>query len=167
MMLYLKKLSLSDGEEIYQLLQEIGKNENGFYNPVFGMTYPQYQEWLAHEFAVDSGELEDWMVPQTSYWMYDDDIPVGYGRFRHTLNESLRRTSGHIGYAVAASKRGQGYGNEILSLLLEECRKLGLSQVQIAANADNIPSNCVIRKNGGVLERTENEENIYQIMLAE
>ena len=42
-MLYLKKLSLSDGIEVYQMLQEIDANDNGFHNKVCGMSYVQFR----------------------------------------------------------------------------------------------------------------------------
>lgn len=164
-MLYLKQLSLSDGKEIYSLLQEISSNDNGFHNPVFGMTYDQYLSWLAHEYAVDHGDLESWMVPQTTYWLYDGMTPVGYGRIRHYLNDSLKATSGHIGYAVAKSKRGNGYGNAILKLLIEKCKELGISKLQVGAKQDNIHSNKVIKRNGGILFRTEYGKNFYSIDL--
>lgn len=76
-MYVLKSLSLSDGRDIYEMLQEIGSNENGFHNKVNGMSFSQFKDWLAKEYAVDNGELEAWMVPQSSYWMYDGAIPVG------------------------------------------------------------------------------------------
>jgi predicted acetyltransferase len=33
--------------------------------------------------------LEPQYVPQTTYWLYIDGKPVGYGKLRHYLNESL------------------------------------------------------------------------------
>lgn len=164
-MVYLKKLSQTESQEIYQMLQEIALNDNGFHNKVYGMSLEQFDEWLAKECAMENGEIEDWMVPQTSYWMYDDEKTVGYGRFRHYLNESLRETGGHIGYAIRKTERGKGYGNQILGLLLEECRKQGLCEVQICANADNIPSNKVIQNNGRVLIRTDQNKDFYTVRL--
>ena len=164
-MVYLKNLSQTESQEIYQMLQEIALNDNGFHNKVYGMSLEQFDEWLAKECAMENGEIEDWMVPQTSYWMYDDEKTVGYGRFRHYLNESLRETGGHIGYAIRKTERGKGYGNQILGLLLEDCRKQGLCEVQICANADNIPSNKVIQNNGGVLIRTDQNKNFYTVRL--
>ena len=38
-MIELKKLSAEDGRDIYELLQEIPKEENGFGNNANGMTY--------------------------------------------------------------------------------------------------------------------------------
>ena len=162
-MLYLKKLSPTDGFEIYEMLQEIDGNDNGFHNKVCGMSFEQFNDWIKKEFSVDSGELEDWMVPQTSYWLYDDNKPVGYGRIRHYLNDKLAETSGHIGYAIRRTERNKGYGNKILSLLLEECKKLGIEKVQIGANTDNIASNKIILKHGGELIRTSNNKNFYHI----
>lgn len=164
-MLFLKKLSLNDGEKIYDMLQEIACNDNGFHNKVNGMTYKEFRKWLKKEYEVDNGKLKKWMVPQTSYWLYDGDLPVGYGRIRHYLNDSLEQTGGHIGYAIRNTKRGKGYGNAILTLLLEECENLNIGTVQIGANIDNIPSNKVILKHNGVLFRSSENKNFYHIYL--
>ena len=145
------------------MLQEIDANDNGFQNKVFSIKYDDYIKWLKNECAVDDGKLEDWMVPQSSFWMYDDDEPIGYGRIRHFLNDNLENTSGHIGYAIRKSRRGQGYGNKILKLLIDECMKLKINQIQIAANKNNILSNKVIIKNGGVLFKENKEKNFYHI----
>ena len=164
-MIFLKKLSLNDDEKIYDMLQEIACNDNGFHYKVNGMSYKEFKRGLKKEFAVDSGKFEKWMVPQTSYWLYDDDKPVGYGRVRHYLNDNLSQTGGHIGYAIRSSERGKGYGNTILTLLLEECKKLNIEKVQIGANVDNIPSNKVILKHNGILFRCSDNKNFYNIDL--
>lgn len=147
------------------MLQEIQKNDNGFHNKACGMNFAEFQKWLTKEYAYDCGILEDWMVPQSSYWMIEDDTPIGYGRIRHYLNDNLLENSGHIGYAVRKSQRCKGFGGQLLALLLEECRHLGLSEVQIGANADNIPSNKIIQRSGGTLIRTSNGKNFYRIIL--
>ncbi|WMJ23783.1 GNAT family N-acetyltransferase [Paludicola sp. MB14-C6] len=165
-MVYLKKLSLGDGIAIYNMLQEIVADDNGFHNKVYGMTFDEFKIWIAKEYSYDNGNLESWMVPQSSYWMYDDDVPIGYGRIRHYLNNNLKETSGHIGYAIAVSKRGRGYGNSILALLKEECVKLELEVIQIGAKAENSLSNKVILKNGGVFLRESHGKNFYSVNLS-
>lgn len=147
------------------MLQEIASNDNGFHNKVYGMSYYQFKEWLKREYSIDNGNLEDWMVPQTSYWLYDDKKPIGYGRIRHCLNDKLAETSGNIGYAIRCTEREKGYGIKILSLLLDECKKLNIKKVQIGANSDNIASNKIILKHGGVLVRSSNNKNFYHIDL--
>ena len=148
------------------MLQEISFNDNGFHNKVCGMSYEQFREWIKREYLFDTGNLEDWMVPQTSYWLYDDDKVIGYGRIRHYLNDKLIETSGHIGYAIRSTERGKGYGDRILSLLLEECKKLNISRVQIGTNSDNVASNKIILKHSGVLIRSSNNKNFYYIETA-
>ena len=165
MSIYLKKLSPEDGEELYEMLQDIGENENGFHNKAKGMTFSAFKEWLEKECAYDRGALEEWMVPQSSFWLFDDHRPVGYGRLRHCLNAFLKEHSGHIGYAVRQSARGKGYGTVLLVLLLEECKRLNIGEVQVGANADNAPSNKIIIKNGGRLVRVSAGKNFYKIDL--
>lgn len=163
--LHLRPLSPDDGRGIYLMLQQIASNDNGFHNPVCGMSWDEYGVWLRREYGYDTGALEDWMVPQSSYWLYDGDVPVGYGRLRHRLNAALEAHSGHIGYAIAAPYRGRGYGNALLELLLAEAKRLGLKWVQVGANADNVRSNRVICHAGGVLMRTDGGKNLYRIAL--
>ena len=98
MALYLKPLSTSDGKMIYDMLQEIEENDHGFMNEVNGLSYPDFARWLKRNEQFSEGiGLEEWMVPQTTYWMYHDQTPVGYGRIRHWLNEHLEERSGHLG----------------------------------------------------------------------
>lgn len=164
-MLYLKKISPGGNIEIYNMLQEIALNDNGFHNKAYGMSFIEFKLWLEKECKRDNGDLEEWMVPQTSYWLYEGEMPIGYGRLRHFLNDNLKANSGHIGYAIRSSERKKGYGTKILSLLLQECEKLDIKEVQIGTNCDNIASNKIIIKNGGKLLRTENNKNFYVINL--
>ena len=165
-MLYLRPLSKEDGQEVYAMLQEIGSNENGFHNDVFQMDYEGYRAWLHRQCELDRGiDMPDWMVPQSSYWLFDGDMPIGCGRLRHRLNESLSAASGHIGYAVRHTQRGKGYGTHILRLLMQEAQKLEIAQLQVSANADNLPSNKVILRCAGILFRTADGRNFYHIDL--
>lgn len=161
---YLRPLSENDGREIYDMLQGIEKEDNGFYNDVNGMPYEDYLSWLkANSGYSKSVGLKSWMVPQTTYWLYRGETPVGCGRIRHFLNDNLRAQSGHIGYAISRAYRGKGYGNEILKLLVPECGNLKIAVIQIGANKDNERSNKIILKNGGKLYKETGAKNIYTI----
>jgi len=163
-MLFLKKLSENDGAPIYDMLQGIDSNENGFHNKVKNMPYEQFAGWLRKHVDYSNGiGLLDWMVPETHFWLYYDKTPVGTGRIRHYLNESLKLDGGHIGYAISYPHRGKGYGNEILKLLLIEARKMGIQEVHIGANKDNERSNKVILANCGTMHRETDVKNYYII----
>lgn len=101
------------------------------------------------------------------YWLVDD----ARGRFlgeisvRHRLTEALRRYAGHIGYGVRASEQGKGYGTLMLKLALERARELGIKQVLITCDDDNMASARVIEKNGLALQdRIVNEVDGKQIV---
>ncbi len=90
-MIELKRLSPSDGIEIYDLLQSIPREENGLQNKVNGMTYEEYKQWLIGK-QVESeqeGIVDGWKVPSTTYWLYVDGVPVGFGNVRIYLTEAL------------------------------------------------------------------------------
>ena len=111
-------------------------------------------------------EYEKGKVPASTYFALDLDLNkmVGACNIRHYLNEDLRNGGGHIGDGVRPSYRGKGYGKEIVSLALEECKKLGIKEVLMSCNPDNIASKKTITSNGGVYERTilEDDELIEQ-----
>lgn len=161
-MLYLQPVSLTDGREFYDMLQHIGAKENGFLNSAYGIPYAEFPAYLARKVDMARGVgLEDWMVPAGTYWLMADGVPVGQGNLRHRLTDALRERGGHIGYAVADDQRGKGYGKELLRLLLEEARRMGITEeILVTVYPDNAASRRVAEANGGQLRR-ETEERVY------
>ena len=161
-MIELRKLSINDGQDVYNLLQEIPQSENNFGNSAYGLSYEEYQEWLIKKDNDDKqvGLVDGWRVPQTTYFLYVDGVPVGMGNLRHFLTDALLKMGGHIGYCIAPRYRGLGYGKEILRLLLIEARKLGLEKVLITADIGNHRSQNVAIANGGVVT-DKNEERVF------
>lgn len=151
----LKRLSVNDNREIYDLLQAIPRDENGFVNGVNGMSFDEFSHWLAREDANSrKTEIEDgWKVPQTTFWLYADGHPVGVGKIRHFLTDKLREEGGHIGYAVAPGERGKGYGKLLLCELLKEAKKRGIERALITVRNENIASIRTALANGGVIEK--------------
>jgi len=153
-MLFLRPASLTDGREVYDMLQRIPP-ENGFENSAFAMDIAGFPAWLARQVDMAHGiGLEDWQVPSSTYWLMDDGVPVGVGKLRHRLTDALREAGGHIGYAVDASRQGRGYGKALLRLLLEEARRMGITEdILVTVHTDNIPSRRVAEACGGQLRR--------------
>jgi predicted acetyltransferase len=78
---------------------------------------------------------------------------VGRASIRHTLNDVLLRIGGHIGYVVVPEFRRQGHATAILRLALQLAHdRLGLDQVLVTCDDDNIGSIKTIERNGGMLE---------------
>jgi len=42
----LRKLSPDDGRDVYDMLQELPRDENGFINGCNGKTYDEFKKWL-------------------------------------------------------------------------------------------------------------------------
>ncbi len=157
MKLKIKKLSIHDGEDIYQMLQNIPANENGFINSVNGKSYQEYKEWLigAMENSLQEGVIDGWRVPQTTYWLYGDGKPVGYGKIRHFLTDYLLADGGNVGYAIIPSARNKGLGKIFLKLLIRESELLGVERVLLTIKEENKASLAVALANGGIVEKTE------------
>lgn len=156
--LFIQQLSISDGKEIFDMLQRIGPSENAFNNEVNGMSYKQYQEWLRKMDAWSRGEqLPDGYVKQWTYWLIDSDKAVGYGKLRERVTEASKKFGGNIGYAIDPLCRGKGYGNSLFELLLLEAKRKRIIEVYSTVEKFNYSSKKVHEKCGG---RLINEDEI-------
>lgn len=158
-------LSSADGQAVYDMLQEIPADENGYVNRVNGMSYEEYKAWLAREEAnARKTEIEDgWKVPQSTYWLYVDGRPIGQGRIRHFLTDALREAGGNIGYVVRPTSRGKGYGTILLRELMKEAAKLGIERALVTVHNDNPASIRVAMKNGGKLEKVTDARHLIWV----
>ena len=150
-MIELRKLSINDGLDVYNMLQDIPLDENGYHNSANGITYEEYKEWLVkkEKDANQVGIIDGWRVPQTTFVLYVEGVPVGYGSIRHFLTDALREVGGHIGYCISPLYRKKGYGKEILKRLIIEARAMGIKDILVTTNLDNYASQKVIIANGG------------------
>jgi len=101
-------------------------------------------------------------LPSYRRWIWDDGF-CGSVDFRwQPGTEALPlHCLGHVGYAVVPWKRGRGYATRALALLLPEARKEGLSYVELTTDLDNVGSQKVIIKNGGVLVKRFRKDPAY------
>jgi predicted acetyltransferase len=164
MKIELRKLSKNDGIDIYNMMSSFDANENGFMNPIFGMNYEEYKSWLLTGLNQSKGiGLENGFVPQTIYWLFINDTPVGAGKLRDYLTESLRKHGGHIGYGIISSERKKGYGNIMLKELLKKAGEKNINDVLVTCSKDNFASRKIIENNNGKMECETNEKCLYWI----
>lgn len=164
-MIELKKLSPDDGMDVYAMLQEIPKEENGLVNSGNGLSFAEYKDWLKKKCAESeqTGLVDGWKVPSTTYWLYVDGKPAGFGAVRHFLTDALRKAGGNIGYGIAPRHRGKGYGKKLLGLLLEEARRMGMDRALVTIRLDNGASKAVALANGGVVTEQTDERILVWI----
>ena len=163
----IRKLTIHDGWDIYEMLQELPADENGFVNSVHGKTYDEYQAWLqgAARNAEQSGIIDGWKVPGTTFWLFENGKPVGFGKVRHFLTDALREHGGNVGYAIRPSARGRGLGRKFLALLMVESKKLGVDQLLLTIQNQNAPSIRVALANGGCVEKVTADRHYIWIDL--
>lgn len=155
MFLEIRKLSIDDGHDIYEMLQELPADENGFINSVKGKTFDEYKEWLKQS-AQDSeqtGIVDGWRVPQTTFWLFENSTPVGVGKVRHFLTEALLEDGGNAGYSIRPSARNRGLGKKLLSFLIDESKEIGIEKLLLTIRNYNEPSLHVALANGGKIEK--------------
>lgn len=163
-MVELRELSIDDGQKVYDMLQDIGQEENGFQNKVKGLTYEKFKEYLKTNLDHSKGiNLPEDYVPQTIYWAYDQERPVGMAKLRHYLNDKLKKEGGHASYAVRESERKKGYGKVILKELIKKAKAQGLKEILLTCEDDNTASRKIIEANGGKLDKIIDDECLYWI----
>lgn len=154
MCLEIRKLSIDDGCDIYEMLQELPAEENGFINSVNNKTYDEYKEWLRRS-AKNSdqvGVIDGWKVPETIFWLLENNSPIGFGKVRHFLTDALLENGGNVGYTISPSARGRGLGKKLLSFLAES-KEIGVAKLLLTIRNQNIPSTHVALANGGEIEK--------------
>ena len=115
-----------------------------------------YESWLETITLAMYSPRPGW-VRATTYFAIDGERIIGTIQIRHTLNDSLKKIGGHIGYSIRPSERRKGYGAYMLSLTLEKCRLLGIEKALVTCDENNVASAKTILKNGGVLENEVKE----------
>lgn len=91
-------------------------------------------------------------IPGMTRWMWDGEV-CGAINFRWQVGttELPPTCLGHIGYEVFSWKRNRGYASEALKQILPEATKLKIPFVELTTDIDNLISQRVIEKAGGVL----------------
>lgn len=91
-------------------------------------------------------------VPATFLIAEAEGHLVGRSSIRHELNDFLFNVGGHIGYGVRPEFRRRGYATEILRQSLTIIYGLGVKEVLVTCDDDNVGSAAVIESQGGILE---------------
>lgn len=91
-------------------------------------------------------------LPGYARWIWDGEFCGSISfRWQPGTTDLPPHCLGHIGYSVVPWKRNRGYATRALRLLLPETKHEGLAYVELIADADNLPSQRVIERNGGQL----------------
>ena len=143
-------------KDVEEYLQEfIDNGENEIYGDGGLDRIKDFDTWLKKiENDVNKDKLPEGKIPATLYLTIrkSDEKIVGNVQIRHILNEKLLKYGGHIGDSVRPSERKKGYATEQIRLALEKCKELGIKNVLMDCDKNNIGSAKSIKNNDGILE---------------
>ncbi len=162
-MLYLKPINPADADAEYAYLTALPADENGFTNPDHGVSREAFfSDTLPRLIGYASGlGLRPGYVPQTTFFLWDEDRIVGLFRVRHCLNDALRDGAGHIGYGVSPAYRGRGYATRGLALTREKAWPLlSEDEAYLSVNKSN-PASLRVQRNNGAYIHHEDDEHYY------
>ena len=165
-MIYLKKANMQDLDKEWEFTAALPAEENSFINDWAGVTRESFRnEAIPAMIAQAEGEqLPEGWVPQTCYFLWDDDKIVGLFHLRHFLCESLIEGSGHIGYIIGKAFWGCGYGTAGLALVLREARQVvPEEEIYLRVNKNNPASLKIMIKNGGYVHHEDAEHYFVRI----
>lgn len=113
-----------------------------------------YHNFEKYKQEIETINENEKYVPDSTFFCLDLDrnIFVGAVNIRHYLNDQLLLNGGHIGDGVRPSERRKGIATQMIGLVLEECKKIGIDKVLMVCDKNNIASAKSIINNGGILE---------------
>lgn len=151
---YLEEPTIKRKQEVIELIKEF-KDYN---SEVAGSSFldkkiNNYENWLEFLEEIKNNNNEN-LCPGIQYFLIrkNDNRIVGLINIRYNLNDWMMKYGGHIGYSIRPTERNKGYSKINLYLALEKCQKLGLKEILITANDDNIASYKTIETFGGELK---------------
>jgi predicted acetyltransferase len=162
-MLYLKAANIEDKEKEYEAILQIPENENSYINEYYNCTREKFENIILPEMMEHSKGINvpaD-RVPDTYYFLWNNNEIVGLFKIRHSLNDFLRRGPGHVGYGILKQYRGRGYATKGLALAIEICKDLiEEDEIYLSVNKNNLAS-LTVQKNNGAYIVDEDEQEYY------
>ncbi len=93
-------------------------------------------------------------VPFAHLWLIAGETFIGRVSIRYELNDWLRQTGGHVGYAIRPSFRQRGFGHRALALALVRLQERQVYRALLTCADSNFASARIIERAGGVLAET-------------
>lgn len=140
------------GKELYNMYQDIPKEEIGSINKMNGISYEEFKVNCDKLIDEEINENIEIHTTTSRFILYVYNKPVGEIGIRTTKNDFWQNKGSQIYYKIRKSERQKGYGNIILMLALKEAKKLGFNKIRINCDNNNIASKKIILKNGGIVD---------------
>ncbi len=156
-MIYLKETNFEDRKEEYLFIKRLPEDENGFLNPYYYESKDSFYKVIIPRLINYSNgiNLPPLKVPETYFFLWDDNKIVGLFKIRHYLNDNLKVSGGNLSYGILKEYRNKGYATTGLKLAIQKCREI---DIHMSLHKNNYYSLKVMLNCGAyVYSETENE----------
>jgi predicted acetyltransferase len=137
-----------DAKDDSMVGDEIRRNHATWHDPA---AFAEYVAALRAAALEETPRPAGW-VPCTTLWYVEVAEYLGRLAIRHRLTDWLLNYGGHIGYDVRPSARRRGHATAMLRESLPVAQRLGIDDVLVTCDDDNVGSRKVIDANGGRFE---------------
>ncbi len=157
---------LADGDETIFLagVEDWRNDDLNLYTFVWepGMRHDEHLQLLRDQ--KDKSKLEPDRVPSAMLYGFVNEKIVGRVNVRYELNRALMERGGHVGYAVNPGHRENGYATKMFEQSLKFCQTLGLIEILVTCEDQNVPSRKIVERFGGSLESRFFAEDIEKFV---
>ena len=125
-MIYLKEINFEDRKEEYLFIKRLPEDENGFLNPYYYESEDSFYKVIIPRLINYSNgiNLPPLKVPETYFFLWNDNKIVGLFKIRHYLNDNLKVSGGNLSYGILKEYRNMGYATTGLKLAIQKCREI-------------------------------------------
>ena len=168
MNIYLKEISVDDGEEFCNCLLELAGYQDAYARPVpSDFTKEEFEGFKQMRVRMFDGIPERPNIPKTNtYWVMDGERPIGYATLKHTVD--MTKPGGHFGCCLIKEYQNKGVGSIVsyeLSKIAYEV--LGIEEVLFTSKDENIQSQKSVEKMGGRLIDIHDGYHFYMMNIKE
>lgn len=164
--IWLKKVSVLDGNEYFELLNELSSYQDVYAKPIpEPIDYEQYKYFIEARVKLSqSKEISSNRIPVTTYWVMCKNKPIGYATLKHEAN--LDKVGGHLGCCLKKDYQNKGIGkivSEELSKIAYE--ELGIEKLIYTSKSENKQSQHSLEKIGADYICTKDGYYFYEVDL--
>lgn len=164
--IWLKEVELSDDKKYCDLLMELANYEDVYARPVpsdFNLDDFDYFK-IARVKMASGDNLPSHVTPTSTYWVMDEDNPVGYATIKHKVEEN--KPGGHFGLCLKKDYQNRGLGSVISDMLSKIAYEdLGIEKVIFTSKDENIQSQKSVQKIGATLVSIHDGYHFYELDL--
>lgn len=166
MNIWLKEISVDDGDEFGNLLIELSRYKDVYARPVpDDFELEEFDSFKKTRVKMALGEDLPSHVKRTStYWVMDDNTPIGYATLKHEID--INKPGGHYGLCLKKEYQNKGLGTIVSDMLSDIAyNQLGITEVVFTSKNENVQSQKSVDKIGATLFKVQDGYHFYSLDL--